>query len=39
MRFFGVKKRKVTLDKFHNGFIAVFLIVIIIALEVKFNGN
>ena len=39
MRFFGVKKRKVTLDKFYNGFTAVFLIVLIIALEVKFKRN
>ena len=33
--FFGVKKRKVNWDKFYNGFTAVFLIILTIALEIK----
>lgn len=36
LRFFGVKKRKVALDKFYNGFMGVFLIILIIVLEQRF---
>jgi len=37
--FFGYKKRMKFLDRFHNVFIAVWLIVIAVALEVKYQNN
>ena len=35
VRYFGFKKSTVTLDRVYNGFIEVFLIVLIFVLEIK----